>query len=158
MYISLSIYLSIYILTFCLVALIQSNLVLSFLVSILSLSTVDMISKFRHQRRRRRFLVQFEVLEDFGLLNHLKLSLKVALPNGLGWFEQEIYTGGGTKVSQKHESKRVEKCKNDMFGWIWPFPEYQSASCHAAGRKERQKECLPTGIGEFGLQTTCFIM
>jgi len=69
-----------------------------------------------------------------------------------------IYTGGGTKVSQKHESQRVEKCKNDMFGWIWPFPLLESVACHAAGRKEGQKERLPTGIGEIGLQTTCFTM
>ena len=80
----ISIYIYMYILTFCLVALIHSNLVLSFLVLILSLSTVDMISKFRHQTRRRRFIIQFGVLEDFGLPNHLKLSLKVALPHGLG--------------------------------------------------------------------------
>ena len=49
-------------------------------------------------------------------------------------------------MSQKHEGKRVEKCKNDMFGLIWPFPEYQWVARHAAGRKERQKERLPIGI------------
>ena len=61
-------------------------------------------------------------------------------------------------MSQKHESKRVEKCKNDMFGLIWPFPEYESVSCRAAGRKEGHKERSPDGIGEIGLQTTCFTM
>ena len=61
-------------------------------------------------------------------------------------------------MSQKHESQKVEKFKNDMFGLIWPFPEYQMVSCHAAGRKEGQKERSTTRIWVFGLQTTCFTL
>ena len=61
-------------------------------------------------------------------------------------------------MSQKHENTKVEKYKNDMFGLILPFPEYQSVSCRAAGRKEEHKEHLPTGIWEIGLQTLCFTM